>query len=110
MAACAFSSRVAATEPIRDEAPRTNGNGHAHDVELSPFRELLSEFRNLTERYGQALLALGESRGEVASLRGRVDLLEARIDLRLPSGRPVSTVAWEVPVPPRVAACRRQAL
>ena len=94
--------KATATEPARQEAPRPNGNDNGHDVELSPFRELLSEFRNLTERYGQALLALGESRGEVAALRGRVDLLEARIDLRLPSARPVSTVAWEVPEPPGV--------
>jgi hypothetical protein len=85
-----------AQAPAR-EVPRPNGNGGAHDVELSPFRELLTEFRNLTERYGQALLALGESRGEVAALRSRVDLLEARIDLRLPGTRPASTVAWEVP-------------
>jgi hypothetical protein len=76
-------------------APATPNGGH--EPELSPFRELLTEFRNLTERYGQALLALGESRGEVAALRSRVDLLEARVDLRLGPGRPVSTVAWEVP-------------
>ena len=91
--------KTAVAEPARHEPPRQNGNGH--DTELSPFRELLSEFRNLTERYGQALLALGEARGEVAALRGRVDLLEARIDLRLPGSRPISTVAWEVPEPPR---------
>jgi hypothetical protein len=75
--------------------PRQNGNGGSH--EMSPFRELLTEFRNLTERYGQALLALGEARGEVSALRSRVELLEARMDLRLPSARPASTVAWEIP-------------
>jgi hypothetical protein len=78
-----------------EPAARTNGNGGSH--EMSPFRELLTEFRSLTERYGQALLALGEARGEVASLRTRVDLLEARMDLRLPTSRPSSTVAWEIP-------------
>jgi hypothetical protein len=75
---------------------RHNGNGGGTQ-EMSPFRELLTEFRNLTERYGQALLALGEARGEVAALRTRVELLEARMDLRLPSTRPASTVAWEIP-------------
>jgi hypothetical protein len=82
-----------ADEP--EQAARPNGNGGSH--EMSPFRELLTEFRSLTERYGQALLALGEARGEVASLRTRVELLEARMDLRLPTTRPASTVAWEIP-------------
>jgi hypothetical protein len=79
-----------------DPTPRRNGNGGGSS-EMSPFRELLTEFRSLTERYGQALLALGEARGEVAALRTRVELLEARMDLRLPSTRPASTVAWEIP-------------
>ena len=78
------------------DPPRHNGNGGVSG-EMSPFRELLTEFRSLTERYGQALLALGEARGEVAALRTRVELLEARMDLRLPSTRPASTVAWEIP-------------
>ncbi len=88
---------------LRVASPPATPNG-GHEPELSPFRELLTEFRNLTERYGQALLALGESRGEVAALRSRVDLLEARIDLRLGPGRPVSTVAWEVPDQQRAPA------
>jgi hypothetical protein len=91
--------RAQKTAEERDTpAHPTNGDGGGRDaVEASPFRELLTEFRNLTERYGQALLALGEARGEVASLRTRVELLEARMDLRLPSARPSSTVAWEIP-------------
>lgn len=84
--------------PAVEQPRRENGNGGRAEpqVELSPFRELLTEFRNLTERYGQALLALGEARGEVASLRSRVDLLEARMDLRLPPSAPTS---WAPPAP-----------
>ncbi|MEO8510877.1 MAG: hypothetical protein ABI534_06495 [Chloroflexota bacterium] len=78
--------------PMPDARPASSG------VELSPFRELLTEFRHLTERYGQALLALGEARGEVASLNARVDALETRIDLRLPyAGAAATDPAVSVP-------------
>ena len=86
-----------ARPPLREELPRSNGNGGSHGAEASAFRELLTEFRNLTERYGQALLALGEARGEVAGLRSRVELLEARIDLRGPSRMDLEPVSWAAP-------------